>query len=1020
MAVVPIGGLAPVIPPLHDSDSTFLSQVPNGGGVYDPLLRVTLQQLDLYVKSKGSSNTPIILSGTAAGVTVNAGDQTLFINKNATDTLHITLYSGQNPGDLLLIKDIAGTASPAHPITIVPNPPATIDGLTTVNLQIPYASMYLEWDGTKWGDVAEPYPWLPLNPVLVNGTATVNPDALTEAQLIYVNNTSLAAMTLTLGPGQVVGQRVTIKDIAGNASSYPITVSVAPHTIETGATSVQLTAAFQSLELIWTGNWIQIPVLPPFALPPPVVINGGITVWTPGPQAFYTIHVNNTSAAGIGIRLNPGTVVDQRVLIKDIAGNAATYVINISQQNGNPIDGTSPFIQLNENYQSVELIWTGANWGQVPPIPIPPAQVPTGSATINLPQVAYYTVFANNTSAAPITLSLGPGLCTEQRLIIKDIAGNAGTYAITISGTGGTLIDNFPTLTLNGNYAGVQLIWNGTMWGSVPGPALAAGSALVGPSGTFPFNPGQRPLILVQVDCSGGPVTINLGDGQVFGQEVVFKDTTGHAYPNTITITPSANIEGLPSAVITVPYGSATLFWQGGVWLPAPRAVPPTQINTAASSISLPPFGNAMLQVVAVANNTGTPITVTIGAGHSDGQMVVIKDVQGTMGLASSPVTIACASNIDGQASLVMPRRNYGAITLYWFSNTWNSDPLAGPDVQATTITNTTGFTLGQALRQMVYVNNGTAAPMAYTLGIGQAVGQEVVVKDIAGNAATYPITVNAAPRNIDGATSVLLDANYQSLRVIWDGTNWYEAPTIFPRLPAPFVITTGGIVSFGVGREPFWAVHVNNGSASIVTIRLNDGLTTDQRILIKDIRGNAGTWNIYVQRTGGLQIDGQTSIIITQNYGSVELFWDGSAWRQLLPKGNSHNSFSNVSAYPTTGHLGLGTTSPGQGQNATIIPGSTGRVLFNITGTFWGNTFSANVSLQYGSGTPPALNAAQTGTQIAQSYSQNTNGTPSALSLTALVTGLTLGTTYWFDLFFQAAQPGLPITNYACTAVEL
>src|SRR5215831_7990406 len=467
MAVVPIGGLAPVIPPLHDSDSTFLSQVPNGGGVYDPLLRVTLQQLDLYVKSKGSSNTPIILSGgTSADVAIPPGDQTIFLNVTANFAL--TIDPGQNPGDLLKIIDIGGHLSPTVQVHVIPHG-TTIDGQASVFMQLPYASLDMVWDGTKWCQIAEPYPWLPLNPVLVSGTTTVNPDALTEAQLIYVNNTSLAPMTLTLGAGQAVGQRVTIKDIAGNASSYPITVSVAPHTIETGATSVQLTAAFQSLELIWTGNWIQIPVLPPFALPPPVVINGGITVWTPGPQAFYTIHVNNTSAAGIGIRLNPGTVVDQRVLIKDIAGNAATYVINISQQNGNPIDGTSPFIQLNENYQSVELIWTGANWGQVPPIPIPPAQVPTGSATINLPQVAYYTVFANNTSAAPITLSLGPGLCTEQRLIIKDIAGNAGTYAITISGTGGTLIDNFPTLTLNGNYAGVQLIWNGTMWGSVPG-----------------------------------------------------------------------------------------------------------------------------------------------------------------------------------------------------------------------------------------------------------------------------------------------------------------------------------------------------------------------------------------------------------------------------------------------------------------------------------------------------------------------------------------------------------------------
>ena len=287
MAVVPIGGLSPAVMPLHDSDSTFLSQVPNGGGVYDPLLRATLQQLDLYMKSKGSSNTPIVLSGgTSALVSVPPGDQTIFLNVTANFAL--TIASGQNPGDLLKIKDIGGHLSTSAQVHVIPQAPATIDGQPSVFMQLPYASLDMVWDGTKWCQIAEPYPWLPLNPVLVNGTATVNPDALTEAQLIYVNNSSLAPMTLTLGAGQAVGQRVTIKDIVGNASTYPITVSVAPHTIETGATSVQLTAAFQSLELIWTGNWIQIPVLPPFALPPPVVINGGITVWTPGPQAFGT------------------------------------------------------------------------------------------------------------------------------------------------------------------------------------------------------------------------------------------------------------------------------------------------------------------------------------------------------------------------------------------------------------------------------------------------------------------------------------------------------------------------------------------------------------------------------------------------------------------------------------------------------------------------------------------------------------------------------------------------------------
>src|SRR5215471_16262277 len=110
MAVVPIGGLAPVVPPLHDTDSTFLSQVPNGGGVYDPLLRATLQQLVTYIKSKGSTNTPTVLTGgTSAEVVIYPGDQTIFLNVTTNFTL--TLDPGQNAGDLLKIKDIGGHLS---------------------------------------------------------------------------------------------------------------------------------------------------------------------------------------------------------------------------------------------------------------------------------------------------------------------------------------------------------------------------------------------------------------------------------------------------------------------------------------------------------------------------------------------------------------------------------------------------------------------------------------------------------------------------------------------------------------------------------------------------------------------------------------------------------------------------------------------------------------------------------------------------------------------------------------------
>lgn len=51
--------------------------------------------------------------------------------------------------------------------------------------------------------------------------------------------------------------------------------------------------------------------------------------------------------------------------------------------------------------------------------------------------------------------------------------------------------------------------------------------------------------------------------------------------------------------------------------------------------------------------------------------------------------------------------------------------------------------------------------------------GQEVIIKDSSGNAATYPITINC-PTNIDGSTSFVLNQNYACVHLIAnDGAGW-------------------------------------------------------------------------------------------------------------------------------------------------------------------------------------------------------------------------------------------------------
>ncbi len=64
---------------------------------------------------------------------------------------------------------------------------------------------------------------------------------------------------------------------------------------------------------------------------------------------------------------------------------------------------------------------------------------------------------------------------------------------------------------------------------------------------------------------------------------------------------------------------------------------------------------------------------------------------------------------------------------------------------------------------------------------------------------------------------------------------------------------------------------------------------------------------------------------------------------------------------------------------------------------------------LSYGSGTPPAANSALAGTQVGGT-AKETSAAASAsneVALAAVVTGLTVGTTYWLDVAYSAITGG-------------
>lgn len=106
------------------------------------------------------------------------------------------------------------------------------------------------------------------------------------------------------------------------------------------------------------------------------------------------------------------------------------------------------------------------------------------------------------------------------------------------------------------------------------------------------------------------------------------------------------------------------------------------------------------------------------------------------------------------------------------------------------------------------------------------------------------------------------------------------------------------------------------------------------------------------------------------------------------------------------------------------LTPGSTGRVLVMITGDLVENATAqtATVQLSYGTSTAPANAGAVTGTQTGGqlAWVSLTGQLTQTFALHSLITGLVVGTDYWFDLNMKSSAGTVQATNVNFSAIEV
>lgn len=203
---------------------------------------------------------------------------------------------------------------------------------------------------------------------------------------------------------------------------------------------------------------------------------------------------------------------------------------------------------------------------------------------------------------------------------------------------------------------------------------------------------------------------------------------------------------------------------------------------------------------------------------------------------------------------------------------------------------------------------NTTAGPVVVQL-TPKADGTLVDVKDVAGTAANYPISITAS-EFIDGEELIKIVVARGGVRLMARSGTWQVVSSHRQDTENPLVLN-GLNVSLSIPSGYPWVAIVTDTTAGPITITIPTGEDGDV-VEVKDGSGTAATNNVSILSTTA-DIDEHTDnqIEITDNHGGVRLMKIGAKWR-IMPRFAAGGG--GTLAGDVTGPAGTNTVSALQG----------------------------------------------------------------------------------------------------------